>query len=73
MSALALQREAAAAIAQAEALETAELEIGDSIRTDPSSLDLQNEIATRTNEMLKHQLGLTYHGLGYPSIPHHLG
>ncbi|XP_030209647.1 uncharacterized protein LOC115541880 [Gadus morhua] len=58
LSALALQREAAAAIAQAEALEAAELDIGDSIRTDPSSLDLQNEIATRTNEYVEAQAGL---------------
>ena len=45
LSTLALQREAAAAIAQAEALEAAEQDIGDSIKTDPSSqANLKNKI-----------------------------
>ena len=59
MSALALKKEAAAAIAQAEALEVAELDIGYSIKTDPSSQEnLKNEIATRTNEYVEAQAGL---------------
>lgn len=56
LGALELQREAAAAIAQAEALEAAELDIEGSSKTDISSqANLQNEIVTRTNEYVEAQ------------------
>ncbi|XP_067306911.1 uncharacterized protein [Pseudorasbora parva] len=56
LGALELQREAAAAIAQAEALEAAELDLEDSIKTDVSSqAKLRNEIVTRTNEYIEAQ------------------
>lgn len=56
LGALELQREAAAAIAQAEALEAAELDLEGSIKTDVSSqANLQNEIVTRTNEYVEAQ------------------
>lgn len=58
LSALALQREAAAAIAQAEALEAAE-ELENSVKSDSSSQKaLQREIATRTNEYVTAQAEL---------------
>ncbi len=56
LCALKHQREAAAAIAQAEALEVAELDQEDSIKTDLSSqANLQSEIVTRTNEYVEAQ------------------
>ncbi|XP_062413389.1 uncharacterized protein LOC119222763 [Pungitius pungitius] len=56
LGALELRREAAAAIAQAEALEAAELDLEDSIKTDISSrANLQGEIVTRTKEYVEAQ------------------
>nr|XP_055034971.1 uncharacterized protein LOC129422846 [Misgurnus anguillicaudatus] len=56
LGALELQREAAAAIAQAEALEAAELDLEGSVKTEVSSqANLQNEIVTRTNEYVDAQ------------------